>query len=96
MALTTQEKIDDIGSLSGSYSYLRFSNKPVLKITSTTPAAIDLKKYGKLIGFPYIGSETISNISGYTEVGSVHVENIGCLEDERDEIENILKSGFIA
>lgn len=96
MALTTQEKIDDIGSLSGSYSYIRFSNKPILKITSTTPATIDLEKYGKLIGFPYIGSEIISNISGYTEVGSVHVEDIGCLETERDEIESILKSGFIA
>lgn len=96
MSLTCQEKIDDIGSLDGSYSYIRFSNKPILKITSTTPATIDLEKYGKLVGFPYIGSETISKISGYTEVGSVHVENINCLEEERDEIESILKSGFIA
>ena len=96
MAINTQEKISSIGELSGSYSYIRFSNKPILKITSTTPANIDLAKYGKFVGFPYIGSETISNISGYTEVGSVHVENIGCLETERDEIESILKSGFIA
>ena len=68
----------------------------ILRTSQIVPANINLSDYGRLIGFPYIGSAIIRNLVGYTEVGSVHVENINCLENERDEIEKILKSGFIA
>lgn len=95
-ALQSQENIDQIGEVNGTYTYIRYSNSMVLKTSQIIPANINLSDYGRFIGFPYIGSQKIRNLTGYTEVGSVHVENINCLENERDEIENILKSGFIA
>lgn len=95
-ALQSQENVDQIGEVNGTYTYIRYSNSMILRTTQIVPANINLSDYGRLIGFPYIGSAIIRNLVGYTEVGSVHVENINCLEEERDEIESILKSGFIA
>jgi hypothetical protein len=95
-ALQSQENIDQIGEVNGTYTYIRYSNSMILRTSQVVPANINLSDYGRYIGFPYIGSAIIRNLIGYTEVGSVHVENINCLENERDEIESILKSGFIA
>lgn len=40
-------------------------------------------------------SKQLSAVSGYTEVDAIHLDNIVCTEDERKEIESILKSGVV-
>lgn len=47
-------------------------------------------------GLPYNKYASISSLSGFIKVGDIHfTENNEILDDERKEIENILKSGFI-
>ena len=37
----------------------------------------------------------LKDLSGYTEVESIHLENVPAMEEELNEIERLLKSGVI-
>lgn len=77
-------------------SYIDFSSSVYFYLKITKYNIKEPNGFSKLYGKPANYITTIDTLNGYTEVGAVHVENIDCLEDERDEIENTLKSGFIA
>lgn len=52
--------------------------------------------YASLVGRPCSKKLKISTLNGYTQVGACHIENIpNATSTECDEIEAILKSGFI-
>lgn len=54
------------------------------------------EQYGRYFGYPsniYVSS--LSKVSGYTEVGSIHLDGIPCTDNERNEIEALLKGGVI-
>lgn len=56
----------------------------------------DAGNYNKYYGFPSNVSVNLSRCSGYTRVKDVHVDNINnATENEKREIESILKSGII-
>lgn len=46
-------------------------------------------------GYPSFITTKLGDLSGYTEVYKIHLENIGATEDELNEIESLLKSGVI-
>lgn len=94
-ALTETPHSSQFRTPSGN-SYIDFSSSVYFYLKITKYNINEPDGFSKLYGKPANYISTITTLNGYTEVGCVHVENIGCLEDERDEIENILKSGFIA
>ena len=51
--------------------------------------------YQHFVGFPCNITYTLSNLGGYTEVESVQLDNISATEEEKNEIESLLKSGVI-
>ena len=67
-----------------------------LKITRTPLAVDDLTKYAKYIGRPLQTNVKLNTLTGYTIVGGVHIENLPqATENEKQEIEKILRQGFI-
>lgn len=46
-------------------------------------------------GYPSFITETLGTLSGYTEIDSIHLENVPATSDELSEIENLLKGGVI-
>lgn len=51
--------------------------------------------YAHKNGYPSNITATLSNVTGYTEIESIHLDNIPCTDSERDEIERLLKEGVI-
>ena len=58
-----------------------------------------MQKYLKLLGAPCCKNKKISELNGYTEIGGAHIEfnqlNSSPTNEERDEIDSILRSGVI-
>lgn len=55
-----------------------------------------ITNYNKYNGRPLMANRTISTLSGYTEIDTIHLENLQyATSDEVSEIENLLKSGVI-
>jgi len=46
-------------------------------------------------GYPSFITSNLSDLSGYTEIDSIHLENVHATDAELDEIETLLKSGVI-
>lgn len=54
------------------------------------------QNYGRFFGYPSNVYTTIGSVSGYTEIGSVHVNGLtGATLDEVEEVERLLKGGVI-
>ena len=53
------------------------------------------QNYGHMYGYPSNISATLSSLSGYTEVGNIHLEGIYATSEELNEIESLLKSGVL-
>lgn len=86
---TTCEKS---GAISGTGGLLSIQ-RPYLIIT--TPRQCLPREQNKMIGYPSFITENLSDLSGYTEVNQIHLENVPCTADELTEIENLLKGGVI-
>ena len=82
------------------------NRKPILLRQWTDPAdgygfgsPTDKQKYLKLLGAPCCKNKKISELKGYTEIGGAHIEfnqlNSSPTNEERDEIDSILRSGVI-
>lgn len=52
-------------------------------------------RQNKFTGYPSFITESLGDLSGYTEIEEIHLENISATESELSEIENLLKSGVI-
>lgn len=80
------------GAISGTGGLLSIQ-RPYLIIT--TPRQCLPRDQNKYIGYPSFITETLSDLSGYTEVYQIHLENVSATGDELTEIENLLKGGVI-
>lgn len=83
------EKSGSMGGMGGMLGIL----KPYLIIT--TPRQAVPEQQNKFIGYPSFITTTLGSCSGYTEVESVHLENISGVEEEIKEIETLLINGVI-
>ena len=51
--------------------------------------------YREMYGIPSFKKERLGNLTGYTQVGEIHLDGLTCLEEERQELETLLKNGVI-
>lgn len=59
-----------------------------------TPVFNYYDNYSRLVGKPLYSSKKLKNVKGFTIIDNIHLQ-IPCLNDEREEIESLLKSGVI-
>ena len=52
-------------------------------------------KQNEFIGYPSLITVQLTELSGYTEVQSIHLENIPATQEELAEIESLLEGGVI-
>ena len=53
------------------------------------------ENYGHYYGYPSNIYSKLSDLSGFTQVGSIHLENIVCTEKEREELMTLLQGGVL-
>ena len=51
--------------------------------------------YNEMYGIPSFKKERLGNLKGYTQIGEIHLDGLTCLEEERQELETLLKNGVI-
>lgn len=61
----------------------------------TRPRVSVANKQETYQGFPSNQSVTLSNLSGFTQVQSIHLSGVPCTDEELSEIYNLLSSGVI-
>ena len=84
--------IEKSGSLSGTGGMLGIQTPYIIL---TRPRQAVPAGQNRFIGYPAFITEILGNISGYTEVESIHLEGIQATGAELSEIETILKTGVI-
>lgn len=84
--------IEKSGAISGSGAVLNIQT-PYLILTRPRQALP--KNQNTFTGYPSFITVTLGELSGYTEVHSIHLENIPATADELSEIEALLKGGVI-
>lgn len=84
--------VEKSGALSGTGGMLGVQT-PYLILTR--PKQAIPRQQNKYLGYPSFINSNLGELSGYTEVESIHIENIQATSDELDEIERLLKSGVI-
>ena len=67
---------------------------PHLRITSYKPKDYN-NDYFKLYGRPLNKVVKLNTLSGFTQIGDIHLENIKAFQNEKDELYDLLKSGII-
>lgn len=92
--ITNQMKptVEKSGAISGPGGVMGIQT-PYLILTRPRQALPS--KQNEFIGYPSFITVTLGELSGYTEVHSVHLENIPATADELSEIETLLKGGVI-
>lgn len=84
--------VEKSGSLSGTGGMMGVQT-PYLILTRPRQALPD--KQNAYMGYPSFITEKLSDLTGYTEVESIHLENIPATEGEISEIIGLLKGGVI-
>ena len=84
--------VEKSGSMSGTGGMLGIQT-PFLILTRPRQALP--ARQNKFTGYPSFITESLGDLSGYTEIEEIHLENISATESELSEIENLLKSGVI-
>lgn len=89
---TVKPSMERSGSLSGTGGMLG-NQTPYLILTRARQALPELQNH--FIGYPSFITAYLGDLTGYTEVESIHLEGITATEAELKEIESILKGGVI-
>ena len=84
--------IQKSGAYSGSGALLGVMT-PYLIISRPRPAIP--ANQNKYQGYPAMITRTLSNVSGYTEVEDIRLNNVRAMDQEKDEIRRLLHSGVI-
>ena len=78
----------------GGYTSQYDPRKPYL-IIDRPKAQSEITSYGKTNGFPCNLTKTLNTLSGFTSVHDVHLDDVPCLESERQELKAIMQKGFV-
>lgn len=84
--------IEKSGSMSGTGGMLGVQT-PYLILTRPRQALP--ANQNKYMGYPSFITASLGSVQGYTEIESIHLENISATDAELDEIETLLKGGVI-
>ena len=91
-ALNSHTNVSQSGNLGSNAGALGI-RKPYVLITRPTP--YNAENYPSFYGIPSQKYVMLGNVFGFTKVREVHVENINATNEEKSEIENLLKGGVI-
>lgn len=89
---TMKPTVEKSGAMSGTGGMLAVQS-PYLILTRPRQALP--RDQNTFIGYPSFITERLGDLTGYTEIDSVHLENVPATEPELSEIESLLKSGVI-
>lgn len=89
---TMKPSIEKSGSMGGTGGMLGVQ-KPYLILSRPRQALPN--KQNTFSGYPSFITEQLKDLSGYTEIESIHLENVPATEAELSEIESLLKGGVI-
>lgn len=89
---TLKPSIEKSGSMGGTGGLMAIQT-PYLILTRPRQAVP--KNQNEFIGYPAYITENLSDLAGYTEIESIHLENVPATSNELSEIESLLKSGVI-
>lgn len=84
--------VEKSGSMGGMGGMLGVQ-KPYIILTRPRQALPE--KQNTFTGYPAFITKKLSECTGYTEVESIHLENVPATQNELDEITELLKSGVI-
>ena len=84
--------VEKSGSMGGMGGMLGVQ-KPYIILTRPRQALPE--RQNTFTGYPSFITKKLSDCSGYTEVESIHLENVPATQNELDEITELLKSGVI-
>ena len=90
--LSMKPAIERSGSMAGAGGLLAYQ-KPYFIITRPRQALP--ANQNKYMGYPSFVTTSLGALKGYTEVESIHLENISATKEELDEIVKLLKEGVI-
>ena len=85
-------QIEKSGSISGSAGVLNMQTPYLILIR---PRQALPSKQNEFIGYPSLITVQLTELSGYTEVQSIHLENIAATQEELAEIQSLLERGVI-
>lgn len=89
---TTKQTAERTGSVSSAAGFLG-QQQPYLIIKRPNKAIP--ANQSSYTGYPSFITETLGELSGYTEVESIHLNDIPCTEAELEEIDSALTNGVI-
>ena len=84
--------VEKSGSMSGTGGMLGVQTPYIILTRPNQALPADQNKFS---GYPSFITENLGSLTGYTEVDSVHLENVHATNDELQEIVNLLHSGVI-
>lgn len=90
--MSMKPQVEHSGGLSGTGGML--SVQVPYMILERPNQAIPARQ-NEFMGYPAYITATLGDLSGYTEVEHIHLENIPCTEDEANEILSFLENGVI-
>lgn len=85
-------QVEKSGSISGSAGVL---NMQIPYLILIRPRQALPSKQNEFIGYPSLITVQLTELSGYTEVQSIHLENIPATQEELAEIQSLLEGGVI-
>ena len=91
-AVAAKPRVERSGAVTGVTGFLGQLRPYIIR---TIPEAYIPADQNKFIGYPAYINVDLSNVSGYNEVDSIHLENVTATGTELEEIESILKGGVI-
>lgn len=84
--------IEKSGSMGGMGGMMGIQ-KPYIILTRPRQALP--KEQNRYMGYPSFITVSLDDLEGYTEIESIHLENISATQQELSEIESLLKNGVI-
>lgn len=91
-AAASKPHIDRSGSVNGITGFLGQLRPYIIR---TIPNAYIPADQNKFIGYPSFNTMSLSSLSGYNEISSIHMEGIPATGAELEELESILRGGVI-
>ena len=90
--MNLKPSIERSGAIGSSASLLAIRTPYIIL---TRPRQAKPENQNVYTGYPSFITETLNDISGWTIVQAIHLDNIPCTADELDEIDSLLKGGVI-
>lgn len=91
-AMNSKPTIQRSGAMGGAAGLMSYQ-KPLLVVTRPRMSVPD--KLNKFVGLTTNVTMNLSQCTGFTQVELIHLENVPCTQEEREELLSLLRTGVI-